>query len=102
LKKTAVVKQLRELKRWETASYTIEQVIDRGTNGNAIQRFLFSNRILLIAHGEVIIGFDLANLSEESISITNDSITVTFPPAQILTTRLDSGRQEYTIDKKGY
>lgn len=102
VEKTAVIREIRELKRWETASYTIEQIIDRGTEGNAFQQFLFGNRILLIAHGEVIAGFDLTNLSEESISIQGNAITISFPPAQILTTRLDSQKTRVYDRQEGF
>ena len=36
-----VIKELRELNRLETASFTIEKVIDAGTNGNRFQEILF-------------------------------------------------------------
>ena len=64
---TAVVLEMRALNRWETASYTIEKVIDTGNSGNVFQQFLFGNRILLIAHGEVIGGFDLSTLSANNV-----------------------------------
>src|SRR5258708_3912673 len=65
-----VIKQLRSLNRWETASFTIEKVIDAGTtNNNAILNFLYGDRILLIAHGEVIGGFDLSTVSNNDVKI---------------------------------
>src|ERR1700760_4736280 len=72
----AVIQQIRALNRWETASYTIQQVIDNGTTGNVFQQFLFGDRILLIAQGNVIAGFDLANLSQKSVTVHNQTITI--------------------------
>jgi hypothetical protein len=85
-----VIKQMRELNRLETASFTIEKVIDAGTSGNAFQQFLYGDRILLIAHGEVIAGVDLSKLTDQDISINGSTITVTLPSPQILEVSLDN------------
>ena len=85
-----VIKELRELNRLETASFTIEKVIDAGTNGNRFQEILFGDRILLIAHGEVIAGFDLSQLDEGDVMINDRSLTLTLPEPQVLVTRLDN------------
>lgn len=85
-----VIKELRELNRLETAAYTIEKVIDAGTQGNQLQQLLFGDRILLIAHGEVIAGFDLANLSEDAIRLDGTTLRLTLPAPQILSATLDS------------
>lgn len=85
-----VIKELRELNRLETASFTIEKVIDAGTNGNQFQQLLFGDRILLVAHGEVIAGFDLSKLSNDDIEVNGKTLRLTLPPPQILSARLDS------------
>ncbi len=86
----AVVKEMRSLNRLETAQFTIEKIIDAGTSGSALRNFLFGDRLLFIAHGEVIAGFDLSQLSENDISISDNSINLTLPSPQILFVRLDS------------
>lgn len=85
-----VVKEMRALNRLETASFTIEKVIDSGTTGNRFQELLFGDRILLIAHGEVIAGFDMSQLPEENIAVDGTTIRMTLPSPVILVTRLDS------------
>ncbi len=100
-KDTAVIQQIRTLNRWETSSYTIEQIIDNGTSGNIFQRFLFGNRILLIAHGSVTGGFDLANISNNSIHTDGKTITVTLPAPQILATSLDESQTRIYDRQKG-
>jgi hypothetical protein len=87
---TTVVQQIRSLNRLETSSYTIEKVIDAGTSGGKFEQFLFGDRILLIAHGEVIAGIDMAKITDNDIQIEKDSISLALPAPQILTTRLDS------------
>lgn len=89
----AVIKQVRALARLETASYTIEKVLDAETNdSNAISRFLFGDRILLIAHGQVIAGFDLSQISEKDVTVGGRTLTLTLPPPQILVATLDNSQ----------
>lgn len=90
LSHTAVIKEIRNLQRLETASFTIEKVIDGGTSGNVFQQLLFGDKILLIAHGQVIAGFDLSQISEKDIVINDKNIRVTLPKPQILVTTLDN------------
>lgn len=86
----AVVKEMRKLNRLETASFTIEKIIEAGTQGNAFNQFLFGDQILLIAHGEVIAGFDLSQMEEDQIEITGSELKIQLPPPQILVIRLDN------------
>ena len=88
--RAAVIKEIRNLQRFETASFTIEKIIDAGTSGNVFQQFLFGDKILLIAHGQVIAGFDLSQISEKDIEVKNKSIRLTLPKAQILVATLDN------------
>jgi len=98
---TAVVKEMRALNRWETSSFTIEKIIDSGVNGNVFQQFLFGNRILLIAHGEVIGGFDLSHFSENDITIHGSNIQLTLPAPQILVARIDNSKTRVYDRQKG-
>lgn len=85
-----VIKQIRSLNRLETSSYTIEKIIDAGTTGNKFEQFLYGDRILLIAHGQVIAGFDMGKVEEEDIEVNGDTLKITMPPPEILVTKLDS------------
>ena len=87
-----VIQQIRSLNRLETAQYTIEKVIDAGTTGNRFQEVLFGDRLLLIAHGVVIAGFDFSQVDEEAIEIEDSTLRVTLPPPQILVTQLDNNQ----------
>ncbi|MCJ7740242.1 DUF4230 domain-containing protein [Candidatus Microgenomates bacterium] len=82
---------MRNLQRLETASFTIEKIIDGGTpEENVFQQFLFGDRILLIAHGQVIAGFDLSQISEKDIEVSGSNLKITLPKPQILITSLDN------------
>lgn len=86
----AVVREMRSLQRLETASYSIEKIIEAGTQGNVFQDILYGDRILLIAHGEVTAGFDLSELAEDDVQVRGSSLTLRLPPPQILHVSLDS------------
>jgi len=101
VQEAAVIQQIRTLNRWETASYTIEQVIDNGSGGNIFQRFLFGDRILLIAHGTVIGGFDLTSLSNNNIHANGKNITILLPAPEILMTSLDESQTRVYDRQKG-
>lgn len=86
----AVVKEIQKLNRLETASFTIEKVIDAGTKGNTFDQILFGDKILLIAHGKVTAGFDLSRLNENDITIKGSALEIRLPPPQILDSKLDN------------
>ncbi len=91
ISRTAVITELRDLNRLETAAFTIEKVIDaQNATSSRIEEFLFGDKLLLIAHGEVIAGIDLSQMEESGIQINEKSVTLTLPPAQILVTSLDN------------
>lgn len=100
--RAAVIKEMRSLQRLETAIFTIEKIIDGGTTGsNIFQQFLFGDKILLIAHGQVISGFDLSQISENDIDVDGSRIRVTLPAPQILTTVLDNTQTRVYDRQKG-
>lgn len=96
-----VIKELRSLNRLETASFTLEKVIDAGTSGNQFQQFLFGDRILLIAHGEVVAGFDLSKLDEQGITVEGKTLKMTLPPPQILSASLDPAQTRVYDRRQG-
>jgi hypothetical protein len=57
-------------------------------------------KIILIAKGQVIAGVDLKKLKNEDIRLKKDSISILFPPAEILNTILNPSDFE-TFDETG-
>lgn len=100
----AVVRRIQDLSRLETASYTIETVIDirQGSNIPIIGDFLAGDELLLIAHGNVVAGVDLGALQESDVSVSPDGSTITLrlPPAQIFSANLNDDRTRvYSRDR---
>jgi Protein of unknown function (DUF4230) len=101
LSSQTVIKQIESLNRLETASYTIEKIVDVQTAGSKLQQFLYGDRILLIAHGQVIAGFDLSKVSEKDISVKEDALTVKLPAPEVLVTKLDNEQTQVYDRQKG-
>lgn len=100
--RASVIKEIRALQRLETASFTIEKIIDGGTTGNNIfQQFLFGDKILLIAHGQVIAGFDLSQISEKDIEVKDTTLRIVLPKPEILVATLDNTQTKVYDRQKG-
>jgi hypothetical protein len=90
LSQAAVIKQIQDLNRLETAQFTIDKIIDAKTNGNVFEEILFGDKILLIAHGDVIAGFDLAKVKSQDIVVSGTELKIKLPAPEILVTSLDN------------
>ncbi len=97
----AIIQQLKELNKLETASYQIEKVIDAGTNGGAFKDFFFGDRILLVANGSVIAGFDFSKLAANAVTIEGKVLRIQLPPAEILSAALDNSKTRVYDRKVG-
>lgn len=93
-----VILEIRALSRLETASYTIEKIIT-AESGEGPLGFLFRDRLLLVAHGQVIAGVDLGRMSEDDIQVVGDRVFVTLPAAEVFVTTLDND-QTYVYDRE--
>ena len=61
---------------------------------------MFGDRLLLVAHGPVIAGVDLAEITERDISIDEiGAVTLRLPPAEIFIAALDN-EQTYVYDRE--
>jgi hypothetical protein len=89
----AVVREMRSLGRLETSVFSIEKIIEaKKDEGGPWRDILFGDKLLLIASGEVVAGYDLSGLSEDDIGKAGAGLRVTLPAPQILSVRLDNGK----------
>lgn len=85
-----VVRSVQSLARLESVQYSIEKVI-RAETGQGIFAPLLGDRLLFVAHGEVIAGVDLAKLGPNDVLVSTDGrVTVIVPAAEVFVTRLDN------------
>jgi hypothetical protein len=87
-----VVRQIQQLQRLETVSYTMDKIIS-GEHANAyLPKFLAGDRLLLVVHGEVVGGINLAGLAPGDVLIQGQKATIHLPPAEVFSTRIDNAR----------
>lgn len=98
----SVVLEIQELGNLETASYSIEKIVDAGQDGNIFQDLLFGDRILLIAHGKVIAGVNVSQITQDQVVVNEDQLTITLPPPQILLSTLDNSKTRVYDRTRGY
>ena len=94
-----IIHEVQALARLETIQYSVEKVITAETRQGPFG-FLFGDRLLLVAHGSVIAGVDLAEITESDISIDEKGmVTLQLPPAEIFIAALDN-EQTYVYDRE--
>jgi hypothetical protein len=92
-----IVRQVRSLARLETIQYSVEKVIT-AESGQGPFGFLVGDRLLLVAHGEVIAGVDLSKLSPDDLRVRDNVLYVILPEPEIFVATLDN-EQTYVYDR---
>lgn len=85
-----VIRQIRALERMETASYTLDKILSGERQNPILPGLLAGDRLLLVAHGEVIAGVDLAKLQPSDVVVHGRSVSIHLPAAEIFTASLDN------------
>jgi Protein of unknown function (DUF4230) len=85
-----VVHQIQQLQRLETIRYTMDKIISGEHESPYLPKFLVSDRLLLVVHGEVIGGVDLTKLQLGDVAVHGRNVAVHLPKPEILITRLDN------------
>ena len=99
------ITDVRTLGRLETVVYLVETAIDLEKEPeNTWQRLtgIFgTDKVLLLASGEVVAGTDLRKISDDDIIIQGDSITLWLPKPEVFYTRLDNQDTRVYLREKG-
>lgn len=93
----SIVREVRSLARLETIQYSIEKVVT-AENRQGPLGFLFGDRLLLVAHGEVIAGIDLSKLTAENLRLEGNTLYVQLPPPEIFIATLNNDKS-YIYDR---
>lgn len=94
-----VVREIQSLARLETAQYTVEKVI-RAETGQGSLGPLFGDRLLFVAHGNVIAGVDLSQLQPGDVTVAPDGrVTIVVPAAEVFIAALDNDKS-YVYDRQ--
>ncbi|MEI8131497.1 MAG: DUF4230 domain-containing protein [Leptolinea sp.] len=94
----SIIHEVRSLARLETIQYTVEKVIT-ADSGREDLTALFGDKLLFVAHGEVIAGMNLQKIQLEDITLNGKVVTVKLPAAEVLVTRLDN-QKSYVYDRQ--
>ncbi len=93
-----IVKEVRNLSRLETAAYTMEKIVTAESRQGPLA-FILGDRLILVAHGQVIAGIDLDEFDEQHVTVNQDgSVSVMLPRAEIFVTALSS-EESYVFDR---
>jgi hypothetical protein len=87
-----VVRQIQQLQRLETVTYTMDKIISGERDNPYLPKFLAGDRLLLVVHGEVIAGVDLAKVQPADVIVRGQSITFHVPQSEIFSTLIDNAR----------
>jgi len=87
-----VVRQIQQLQRFETVSYTMDKIMSGERNNAYLPKFLAGDRLLLVVHGDVIAGVDLGKVQPADVAVHGRTISLRIPTAEIFTTRIDNAR----------
>ncbi len=92
------INEVRALARLETIQYSIEKVIT-AEQGQGFFGFLVGDRLLFVAHGEVIAGIDMEKLQPEDLRFEDGVLYVNLPAAEIFIATLDN-EKSYVYDRE--
>lgn len=85
-----VIQKIQQLNRLETVVYTMDKIVEGDRESLILPDFLVGDKLILVAHGEVIAGVDLSQISAKDIQINGRDARLHLPEPQIFVTRLDS------------
>jgi Protein of unknown function (DUF4230) len=87
-----VVHQIQQLQRLETVSYTMDKIISGEHANPYLPQFLAGDRLLLVVHGEVVGGINLADLKASDVVIRAGKVSIQLPLAEVFSTRIDNAK----------
>jgi hypothetical protein len=93
-----IINEVRSLARLETIQYSVEKVITAEI-GQGQFAFLFGDRLLFVAHGVVIAGFDLEKITSEDMKLDGRILTIQMPQPEVFIATLDN-EKSYVYDRE--
>ena len=85
-----VVRQIQQLQRLETVNYSLDKIISGEHSNPYLPKFLVGDRLLLVMHGQVIAGIDLAGVQPSDVTVVGEKVSIKLPAAEVFTTSLDN------------
>jgi len=92
-----IVHEIRSLARLETIKFSLEKIITAETR-QGVFKWLVGDRLILVAHGEVIAGIDLNKLDPGALQVRGGILYVQLPDPEIFVVAVDN-EQSYIYDR---
>jgi len=93
-----IIHEIRSLARLETIKFSLEKIITAETRQGAFE-WLVGDRLIFVAHAEVIAGIDLGKLEPDDLKIKNGVLYVQLPEPEVFLTDLDN-EKSYIYDRE--
>jgi hypothetical protein len=93
-----IVHEVRSLARLETIKFSLEKIITAETR-QGVFSWLVGDRLILVAHGEVIAGIDLEKLDPEALEVRGGILYVRLPEPEIFVVAVDN-EKSYVYDRE--
>lgn len=93
-----IIQEVRSLARLESIQYSVEKVITAEI-GQGQFDFLFGDRLLFVAHGEVIAGVDLGKITTQNLWLEDGALYVNLPASEVFVATLDNDNS-YVYDRE--
>jgi hypothetical protein len=84
-----VVEGIRELDQLATVRWTESVPVTSENGGDIWERVFNGEKVLLIAAGNVEAGVDLGDIQEDDVRVAGDTVTISLPESEILSSSLD-------------
>jgi hypothetical protein len=98
-----LILRVRALSRLETIQYSMETIIEGGSDPGGFLSFLGIGRekLVLIARGQVVGGVDFSRMEPDDIVVNGQKVTLYLPPGEVLVSKLDNQRTGVYEYEKG-
>ena len=93
-----VILDIRTLARLETIQFTVEKIVT-ADKGQGSLEFFFGDQLVLVAHGVVIAGVDLAKMEIDDVWWDASILSVRLPAPEIFIATLDNDKS-YVFDRE--
>ena len=94
------ITEIRSLGRLETVQFFLQTVINlENEPSNVWQQILGTDKLLLVAGGEVVAGFDLSKMEPGDFTVRGDHVTIVLPPPEILYSKVDN-EETFVYERK--
>ncbi len=93
-----IIREVQSLARLETIQYSVEKVITAEINQGVFGP-LFGDRLLFVAHGYVIAGVDLAEITSDDLWLKDGTLYAKIPEAEVFVATLNND-QSYIYDRE--